>query len=228
MPLCFPQFNQRALGDVALPKHGIARTATWALAPNTPPESELAQVRFILRSDAATRALWPADFTACFTAVLAPGGLRLMFEVTNTGSVAWPFALALHTYLKVDDIAGTRLDGLEGLSFWNGVRHLQQPQARQQQVGALTFRAETDRIYEGVHAPLTVSHAGGRVAVTQSSCLPEAVVWNPGARLCAVLDDMPDEGYRHMLCVEAARIHVPVVLRPGQSWSGWQDLRVMP
>ena len=226
VPICFPQFNQRALGDVALPKHGLARTATWTLMP-TEADGPQAQVSFTLQDNAATRALWPAEFNARFSATLAPGRLRLAFDVTNTGDTAWPFALALHTYLKVDDIAGTRLDGLDGLSFWDGVQNLRQPEVRQQQTGALTFASETDRVYEAVQAPLTVSHGGGSVAVTQSDNLTEAVVWNPGATLCAALDDMPDDGYRQMLCVEAARINAPVLLQPGQSWCGWQDLHVV-
>jgi len=38
---------------------------------------------------------------------------------------------------------------------------------------------------------------------------------------------MPDEGYRHMLCVEAACIDEPVTLAPGASWTGWQQLTVL-
>ena len=38
---------------------------------------------------------------------------------------------------------------------------------------------------------------------------------------------MPEDGYRHMLCVEAARIDEPVQLAPGAEWQGWQQLRVL-
>jgi glucose-6-phosphate 1-epimerase len=36
---------------------------------------------------------------------------------------------------------------------------------------------------------------------------------------------MPADGYRHMLCVEAACINRPVTLAGGQSWTGTQTLR---
>jgi glucose-6-phosphate 1-epimerase len=40
------------------------------------------------------------------------------------------------------------------------------------------------------------------------------------------LADMPDEDWRRMLCVEAARIREPVVLNPGDEWTGMQSLTV--
>jgi len=38
---------------------------------------------------------------------------------------------------------------------------------------------------------------------------------------------MPPDGYRSMLCVEAARIDQPVTLAPQAQWQGWQELRVL-
>ena len=52
------------------------------------------------------------------------------------------------------------------------------------------------------------------------------MVWNPGAALCAQLPDMPADGYRQMLCVEAAQIDQSVTLAPGARWSGWQRLQL--
>ena len=42
------------------------------------------------------------------------------------------------------------------------------------------------------------------------------------------LADMPPDGFKSMLCVEAARIHTPQTLMAGESWRGWQSLRAMP
>jgi len=44
-----------------------------------------------------------------------------------------------------------------------------------------------------------------------------------GAKLAA----MPADGFRHMLCVEAARIDERVVLAPGAQGQGWQQLCVL-
>ena len=44
--------------------------------------------------------------------------------------------------------------------------------------------------------------------------------------LAAKLSDLPDDGWRHMLCVEAARIDEAVLLQPGAAWQGWQQFSV--
>jgi len=53
------------------------------------------------------------------------------------------------------------------------------------------------------------------------------VVWNPGAGKCAQLKDMPEDGWQHMLCVEAAQVYEPVTIAPGDFWQGAQRLRVL-
>jgi glucose-6-phosphate 1-epimerase len=49
------------------------------------------------------------------------------------------------------------------------------------------------------------------------------VVWNPWVDKCADLADMPADGWRHMLCVEAAATR-PVSLPAGEEWYGRQTL----
>jgi glucose-6-phosphate 1-epimerase len=53
------------------------------------------------------------------------------------------------------------------------------------------------------------------------------VVWNPGAGKCTQLKDMPEDGWQHMLCVEAAQVYEPVTIAPGDFWQGAQRLRVL-
>ena len=232
VPLCFPQFNQRVLAGRTLPKHGFARTLPWALAGKAPApltDDQGVTVTLQLSSSAVTQALWPHAFVADVTVSLCPGSLTINFAVRNTDTQPWSFAIALHTYLQVKDVAETVLHGLQGCTFWDAVTHLEQPTLRSQQAqAALTFSGETDRVYSDVDGPVTVQHAGGRVALRQSGSLPELVVWNPGPALCSSLRDMPPDGWRQMLCVEAACIDTPVTLAPGQGWSGWQQLSVLP
>ena len=230
VPLCFPQFNQRVLAGQPLAKHGFARTQSWAVQDlGLAPDGTSAQATLVLHSNAATLALWPHAFVATLTVRLQPDGLRVQFDVENTDVAPWPFALALHTYLQVDGIDGCTLHGLARHDFWDAVAHLPQPDVVSTQPDqALAFAGETDRVYGDVTTPLLVQHAGGTLQLTQSASLPDVVVWNPGASRCAVLGDMPPDGYQHMLCVEAACINTPVLLEPGQRWCGWQQLRVVP
>ena len=234
VPVCFPQFNQRTLGEQSLPKHGFARTQPWTVLAIEQSEV-LAQARLQLNSTDATRAIWPHEFVAILTVQLEPGHLRIGFEVENTGTQPWPFALALHTYLQVDDITHTYLHGLQGLTYWDAVQHLTQPEITQVQPtegagSVLAFTSETDRVYKDIHrqanAALKLQHPGATLRISQSPSMSEVVVWNPGAALSASMEDLPDEAYQNMLCVEAACIDKPVLLAAGQRWAGWQALEV--
>ncbi|AEG91909.1 Conserved hypothetical protein [Ramlibacter tataouinensis TTB310] len=226
VPLCFPQFNQRVLGGRPLPKHGFARNRRWTpLGVVAEGEDRIAE--FGLANDEETHALWPASFEARVAVRLSPGRLAIGFRVRNTGWACWPFALALHTYLRVDDVTRASLHGLEGAAYWDAVADLDRPQARRFQSGALAVEGETDRVYAGGARVLRLSEPGRTLTVSQSTTLPDTVVWNPGAALCARLADMPADGWRHMLCVEAACIEEPVVLGPGQEWQGWQSFEVV-
>lgn len=224
VPICFPQFNMRVLGDSALPKHGFARNQLWSPL-DTLQSEDTVEAGLTLSSSKSTLALWPHSFTAMARIRLEADRLRIGFELRNTGSIAWPFALALHSYFQVDDALSAELNGLEQLQYWDAVRHFQEPERRlTQPSGPVKFDGETDRVYEGAPAPLTLQHTGGSVRISQSASLPETVVWNPGATLCAAIGDMPADGWRRMVCVEAASINQPRLLAPGESWSGWQAI----
>jgi glucose-6-phosphate 1-epimerase len=228
VPVCFPQFNQRVLDRHALPKHGFARAAVWAPQPLVLTDTSAA-AGFELASNAQTLALWPHEFAATVTVRLEPGRMQTRFSVRNTGPGAWRFALALHSYLAVNDITQTSLQGLDGCQYWDAVKHLHETDVRSgQAAGAVRFAGEMDRIYSGVSNPMELVNASATLRITQSASLPDTVVWNPGKTLCANLNDMPTDGWKHMVCVEAARIHDPQVLTSGQSWSGWQQLACIP
>ncbi|WP_432730076.1 D-hexose-6-phosphate mutarotase [Variovorax sp. W6] len=215
IPICCPQFNQRGM----LPKHGFMRNLPWEKAASEAPQT----LRLTLRDNEATRKLWPHAFEARLDATLSPGGLRTALTLVNTDAAPWSFAAALHTYLRVDDIANARLKGLQGANRWDSLtdeRHAETAES-------LHFDAEFDSVYAAPAQPLHLVQPSGTLEISQSATCTETVVWNPGAVLGAKLADMPADGFRHMLCVEAARIDEPVLLAPGAQWLGWQQLRVL-
>jgi glucose-6-phosphate 1-epimerase len=63
--------------------------------------------------------------------------------------------------------------------------------------------------------------------ISQSPSWANTVVWNPAEALCVRLADMPDDGWRQMLCVEAAQVYAPITLPAGGRWAGWQRLQVL-
>jgi glucose-6-phosphate 1-epimerase len=225
IPVCFPQFNQRALGDQPLPKHGFARTLPWALQARSE-TPDRATARLVLTDGLATRTLWPHGFAANLDAVLTPGTLRVEFTVTNTGDLAWPFALALHSYFRAQNIGHLSLTGLSSQPYWDAVAHLSKPAHRQLQgADPIRFEGETDRVYAAAAGPLTLREPlSDDLRIEQSAGFTETVVWNPGAAVAATLADMPDDGFQYFVCVEAAKIDAPVSLAPGQTWSAWQSM----
>ena len=82
---------------------------------------------------------------------------------------------------------------------------------------------EVDRVYYDVRRPQLLN-AGNLSLGIQSQGFPDVVVWNPWVDLCAGLKDMPPDGWRHMLCVEAAAVRKPVIVQPGEEWFGRQTL----
>ncbi len=219
VPLCFPQFNERG----PLPKHGFARNFTWSLIAAGQPSADGASVtlEFALQDDAATRAIWPHGFELRFTVRLRPGGLQLALAVTNTGAQPLSFTGALHTYLAVEAIEQARLAGLGGQPEWDAVRDVHGTCAE-----TIAPSGEFDRVYEAAVTPLLLSDGASRLQIMQSTSLADTVVWNPGAARCSQLADMPPDGYRQMLCVEAANVWAPTGVAPGARWQGWQELRL--
>ena len=218
VPICFPQFNQRG----PLVKHGFARNLPWVLESAHRNESgDHAQAIFLLKDDERTRAWWPHGFEARLIVQLAKGSLRMTLDLHNTGSDAFSFTGALHSYLRVNDVAQLSLEGLDGLARWDAVRDL-----RNVQQGAIRFDGEYDSVFASTDRPMVLRDlsGGASLIIENSASWGNVVVWNPGAKLCAHLKDMPEDGYRTMLCVEAACVDEPVTLPPGARWSGRQRL----
>jgi glucose-6-phosphate 1-epimerase len=215
VPICWPQFNQRG----ALPKHGFARNLPWRAAT----DSTEGQLALELQDNAVTRALWPHAFRLRLAVTLRPQSLRITLTVLNTDGAPWSFAAALHSYLAVDEIAAVRLEGLRGARRWDAVRD----ERYVEMTDALRFDGEFDSVYAAPAAPLKLVQVGGTLEIEHSASCTETVVWNPGAALASKLADLPDDGYRHMLCVEAARIDEKILLAPGAEWQGWQQLTVI-
>lgn len=220
VPVCWPQFNMRG----PLIKHGFVRNLPWQVVAS-PDAAETDTLRLRLSDSAATRAFWPERFEAELAVQLAPQRLRLTLTVRNTGHTEdrpWPFTAALHSYLRVQDATTARLEGLEGAARWDAVRDVRGTET----ASALRFGEEFDSVYAAPGTPLHLLDGHRRLQIAQSAGCTETVVWNPGPALSARLTDMPDDGWRHMLCVEAACIDTPVLLAPGAQWQAWQDLLV--
>ena len=215
IPVCFPQFAD--LGP--LPAHGFARNRRWSLTTERSGK-DFALAGLTLADDEATRALWPYAFSAELSILIEDSRLDLELEITNTGDEAFEFTAALHTYLAVREVEESRIEGLHGFSY----RDKTNADRIQRDSGdALVIESETDRVYHEVNRPLLLREYHRSLGVNADG-FPDVVVWNPWIDRSAAIADLPDDGFRRMLCIEAAAARQPVRVQPGESWWGRQTL----
>ncbi len=217
VPVIFPQFENRG----PLPRHGFARTTRWTLEYATASRLDALAV-LALQDNDATLALWPHTFGAELTVRVSANRLDLELAINNSSLASFEFTAALHTYLQVDALAHARLDGLHRLRYQDNVRGTEQIEIYE----TLQTTGEIDRVYFDAARELILSDGGRRRRISMVG-FHDVVVWNPGPERCAMLADMPTEGYQHMLCVESAVIGAPIALEAGAEWVGRQSIEYL-
>lgn len=213
VPIIFPQFA--ALGS--LPKHGFARTSDWCFI-DTPGKNSAS---FELGHSPQTLQVWPFKFAMNFKVILEAESLRMQLTIKNEDVQPFSFTAALHTYLRVSDIEAVTIRGLKDIAYrdstQNGVEAMEHNDA-------LKIAGEVDRVYMSTASPIQVIDADQMLLCSMNG-FRDTVIWNPGQLLSAKLPDMRDDGYRHMLCVEAGAIASPIHLAPAEQWQGEQNLQ---
>lgn len=226
VPVIFPQFALIGPG----PRHGFARTALWELVANDQgTDDALAVLR--LRDNDQTRQAWPHAFELELTVRIAGATLDIELACDNRSEQGFSFTAALHTYLAVSDLDAVSVQGLSGVGYADKVTGRDERQRTELLLPGEKGVLDLDRIYFQVPGPVTlVEQLAGqserRVEIDQQG-FEDVVVWNPGPQRCAQLPDMPPQGWRQMLCIEAARIGNPIHLPPGQTWVGRQRLSLI-
>jgi len=211
VPLIFPQFAGRG----PLPKHGFARTLPWELL-----SAEGGLAVLTLQDSHATRAIWPYAFRLEYRVELRGQALAMTLRVVNTGTQAFSFTAALHTYLRVEDVHLAAVEGLKGLRYADSA-HAEQESVEQNE--RVTFPGEVDRIYFGTQLPVHLIQKDRSLSV-QAEGFADTVIWNPGPEKGAALADLQPGGYLEFVCIESASIGQAVYLEPGGTWQGTQAL----
>ncbi len=215
IPVIFPQFA----AEGPLPRHGFARLSTWRVE-KIEQEPVDAVATLSLTDSAETRALWNAPFRATLTVRVSGPRLVVSLGVENIGSPPFSFTCALHTYLRVHDVAQAEVLGLHGAQYRVSGDHAK---LRTDVDPALRVTGELDRVYVGA-PPSLVLREPRRALGVQMREFPDVVIWNPGRKRAAALADMEPDAERAMLCVEAAVVQAPITLSAGKAWVGSQTL----
>ncbi|UJJ31516.1 D-hexose-6-phosphate mutarotase [Halopseudomonas maritima] len=205
VPLCWPWFGSAQSG----PAHGIARRNLWQLE-HADADQQGVRLRFSLPA-ATLRSTLPGECWALTLELSLGATLHMALTTRNTGQTAQSLSQALHSYLPVSDISRVRVEGLAG------ARYLDQLSGKMQsQHGALHIDQEVDRIYLDHREPLYL-HDTDRILEVRRSGSASVVLWNPWQAKSTRLDNFPAEGYRQMLCIEAANADADArLLHPGE------------
>lgn len=205
IPLVFPWFGPRTDGPV----HGFARTEVWKLDFGAYAADEL-HLSLTLEPNDLTRSLGYDHFLAAYQITFGRE-LRVRLSVANDSDEPMRVEEALHTYLQVGDVEQVRVHGLFEIEYLDKIDNFARKTQREP---VLTFTGPTDRPYLNTTSPIVVDDPvlHRRITVTKGNS-NTTVVWNPWAN--AGLADMPEDGWRHMLCVESANaIENALLLQP--------------
>lgn len=210
VPVIFPWFGPHAT-DTTQPAHGLARLSDWDLTSHDDHGvtllKELAGCRLTYR-------------------VRVGAALEMNLEVHNGTATPFRFEEALHTYFAVSDCRQCKVTGLEDTRYDSKVENV----TGQRQDGAITFTAETDRMYLNTTATCVIHDTGwNRRIIVEKSGSNATVVWNPWIAKAKAMPDFGDDEWPFMICIEAAnaRAHA-VTLAPGQTHTLRQAIRIEP
>ncbi|GAA5478077.1 putative glucose-6-phosphate 1-epimerase [Haloferula helveola] len=211
IPVCWPWFNAHPT-DPSLPSHGFARSTFWKTGEFST-DGDAVTLRFTFEKGA-----WHAELR------LSLGeALEAELTTTNRGDQPVPVSGALHSYLRVGDISAIHIEGFDGCGYLDTVGA---PAARRQD-GPVRFDSEVDRIYDTHGSSRLVDPTLHRTITVEKSGSPSTVVWNPWIEKAAALGDLPDEGYKDFVCIEAAIANdLAVRLAPGESHKFSTRIRV--
>lgn len=211
IPVCWTWFGPHGSAP-ANPAHGFVRAAAWSVVGSASGDG---RARVILTFDATQTepSLWPHKARAEIEVTLDEA-LTVSLTTVNCGSSSIPLTEALHTYVRVGDVAKVSVTGLDGRSYVDQLC----PGAEFTQTGAIAIAGEVDRIYQQTGDAIAVSDVPLQRTIRVAKVGSQStVIWNPGPEKAARLGDLGEGGYRKMVCVEAANAgRCAVALAPGE------------
>lgn len=211
VPICWPWFGPHP-EDSRQPAHGFARDRFWVFEGVAEADESVTELAFRLPPSRAPKGAWSADFELVMNITVSTA-LDLELTTRNTGTRPLRVGSALHSYFAVSAADGVELEGLAGYHY----RDLLAGGTRRLQEGPVRFDHPVTRLYENT-GPITRLHDAewNRIIQIDAKGSRSTVVWNPGAEQARGFKDLPDDGFRHFVCVETANAGDDVIeLAPG-------------
>lgn len=210
VPVCWPYFGRQGQ-DASAPQHGHARLSRWRLADARTQVDGSLQLKLALP-------LEPGVPLELGMTLHVGRELRQSIDTLHRGDAPYTLTQALHAYFRVADARQVRVTGLDGLHYadkYDGGTHRQ---AGDWWLGDPRDPGRSDRIYTGTgHRFDLIDPAGARRIRLDTFGSRSLVAWNPGADGARDIADMPHDGWRHFVCLEAANAGDDAIeLEPGQ------------
>jgi len=222
VPICWPWFGLDNPNQ-GCPPHGFARNQPWQVTQTNVLEDGKVAITLQLMTTDFSQQFWPYAFELQFTIVVGDT-LKMMLTTRNCDTRSYVISQALHTYFNVGDISSVQLRGLDNLHYLDKTLDFES----RQQLGDITFGAETDRVYLQSPGQLLIEDgAFARKIQITSEGSKTTVVWNPWDNV-VILKDMLTNAYQHFVCVETANTaDDKVTLAPDQSHTLSAEYRLL-
>ena len=210
IPVCWPWFGAHS-SDKTAPSHGYARISEWRLSgANITPLNE---VEILLELPSIAHDNYSmGNRVELSIRILISHTLSIQLITKNTGSEAFSFTEALHTYFNISDIEQIQITGLEDIEYID----LVDKNLLKTQNDSLKFSQETGRVFINTQSSCKIHDPKlARTIKIDKSSSKSTVVWNPWELTASKMDDLGPVDWRTMVCVESANALVnPVVLPP--------------
>jgi len=213
IPICFPWFGPHK-SNTQKPQHGFGRLMSWNVVETAELLTGETVIRLELCSSDATIPFWPHDFCAQLS-VLVGKTLEVTLKVANISSLPFDYSCALHTYYNVSAIENISISGLGQTHYLKN----DEPGDFIQEDQLLEIHQLEDRHYYNTEATCIIDDPIFKRKVrVEKSGSKVTTVWNPWAENCAKISDMPDDGYKSFVCIEAVNsLDNTIYLNPGES-----------
>lgn len=166
--------------DEKIPKHGFARILEWELIEKIE-QKDAVVVKFLLKENDYTLDVFPYKFKLTLAMYLSKDGFNINLNVDTSLKTTG----ALHTYLYVTDISQCDIIGIETTT--------------------LKIHKKIDNIYNEANTQTEIIDLNKKVMVNHTNN-SDVVVWNPWKEDSKSLNDMTNNDYKNMICIETARI----------------------
>ncbi|WP_019617207.1 D-hexose-6-phosphate mutarotase [Psychromonas ossibalaenae] len=206
IPICWPWF-----GKSKTPAHGIARTACWSI-DNIIDSPSNVQLTLILTDSEESLSVWPYKFIITLKLIIG-SSLSLKLTTKNISKESLCYSGAFHSYFDLQNIQHTQLTGL-GRNYLNSVDNGESRQLK----STLTFNNPLDYVFTETDSTIAIEEKN-RTILVNSQGNDSYVIWYPGEQGAKATQDMPDDAYNKMLCVEPAIFCLPISLKKNESHS---------